>query len=136
MKILVIASEPVNAELIGRSSDAGAGDDVRVLAPTLPDSGLRYWLNDTDDAIERAQQIVDESVAALAEGDVSVEGDAPTDDDPAVSVADAIHQFQPDRVLVVKHRERNEAYREGSVLDEARSQTDVPVLVKEIGAPR
>lgn len=131
MKVLVVAAEPVDDELVGVVSEE---DEVRVVAPTIPGSPLRYWLNDTDAALERAEDVVEESVDRLDAAGVSVDADAPTDDPPSDVIEDALRGFDPDRVVVLKHEEEQESYREDELVETVENYTDVPVDVRTLPA--
>lgn len=133
MKVLVVASEPVDAEVVDSVADETV-DEVRVIAPTLTGSALRYWLNDTDEALERAQEVVDQSLAELTSSGVPASADAPTDDEPAITIDDAVRTFDPDQILVLKHSPGDEAYRESGLIDEIAEFTDVPIDVREVGS--
>src|SRR5689334_18211028 len=100
MKVLVVASEPVDADVLESVADAEFVDEVRVIAPTLTGSALRYWMNDTDDALDKAQEVVDESLQKLTDAGVEATAEAPTDDEPSITIDDAVRTFDPDRILV------------------------------------
>ncbi|MFT4049567.1 MAG: hypothetical protein QM648_06980 [Solirubrobacterales bacterium] len=134
MKVLVVASEPVDADAVDQLTENESPDEVRVIAPTLTGSALRYWLNDTDAAVAHAQEVVAESVEELAGAGVPASADAPTDDQPAVTIDDALRTFDPDRILVIKHTASDEAYREEELLEEIAEHSDAPVDVREVGA--
>lgn len=133
MKVLIVASEPVDEEVVDLLPDDEV-EEVRVIAPTLPGSAVRYWLNDTDAALVRAQKVATESVESIDDAGFPVNADPPTDDQPEVSIDDALRDFNPDRVLVLKHSSDDEAYREDSLVDEIQEQTDVPVDVHTVAA--
>lgn len=133
MKVLVVASEPVDAEVVDSVADDTI-DEVRVIAPTLTGSALRYWMNDTDAALERAQEVVDESLAELAGSGLEASADAPTDDEPAITIDDAVRTFDPDQILVLKHSPGDEAYRESGLVEEIAEVTDVPIDVREVAS--
>jgi hypothetical protein len=132
MKVLIVASEPVDEEVIDLLTEDEVPDEVRVIAPTLPGSALRYWLNDTDPALARAERVALESLQEFDEAGIPATADAPTDDEPAISIDDALRDFDPDRVLVVKHGEGDEAYREDSLVDEIEAHTDAPIDVRTV----
>lgn len=132
MKVLVVATEAVDRDVIEELAVLDEGDEVRVMAPTLSGSALRYWMNDTDDALEHAQSVVGESSERLDELDAEVSTDASTDDTPAVAIDDALRMFDPDRIVVVKHRPDDEAYLEDTLIDEIVSRSDAPVEVREV----
>jgi hypothetical protein len=133
MKVLIVASEPVDEEVVDLLPDDEV-EEVRVIAPTLPGSAVRYWLNDTDAALVRAQKVATESVESIDDAGFPVSADPPTDDQPEVSIDDALRDFNPDRVLVLKHSSDEEAYREDSLVEEIQEQTDVPVDVHTVAA--
>lgn len=132
MKVLVVAAEAVDRDVIDELAVLDTSDEVRVMAPTLSGSALRYWMNDTDDALEHAQAVIGESTEQLAEIDADVSADAPTDDEPVVTIDDALRTFGPDRIVVIKHTPDDEAYLEDSLLDEIASHSDAPVDVREV----
>jgi len=129
MKLLVVASEPIDDDAVDLILQDDTPEEVRVIAPTLTGSALRYWMNDTDRAIERSEQIVEESLARLADADVDASAEPVTDDQPAISIDDALRVFEPDRVVVVKHNASDEAYREEEIVQQIEESTDVPVEV-------
>jgi hypothetical protein len=131
MKVLIVASEPVDEDVVDLLPDDGV-EEVRVIAPTLPGSAVRYWMNDTDAALDRAREVASESVEVIDDAGIPVSADPPTDDEPEVSIDDALRDFNPDRVLVIKHERNDEAYREDSLVEEILDQTDVPVDVRTV----
>jgi hypothetical protein len=74
-KILALVAEPVSAAAMreavgGRPENA----EVLVVAPAL-NSPLRFWLSDSDEAIERAERVQEETVERLQEEGVDAAGD-------------------------------------------------------------
>jgi hypothetical protein len=129
MKVLVVASEPIGEEAIDLITTEDTPAEVRVLAPTLTGSALRYWMNDTDAAISRSEEVIDESLGQLENAGVPAAAAPVTDDQPAVSINDALREFEPDRIVVVKHAAGDEAYREEEIVGEISRNTDAPVEV-------
>lgn len=86
MKLLVVASEPIDGSAVELITKDETPDEVRVIAPTLTGSALRYWMNDTDAAIEHSEQIVSESLSELEEAGIPAAAHAVTDDEPAVTI--------------------------------------------------
>jgi hypothetical protein len=132
MKLLVVASEPIDEYAVDLITQDEGPDEVRVLAPTLTGSALRYWMNDTDAAIERAEEILDASLSRLEEADVAASAAPVTDDEPSVTIDDALREFAPDRIVVVKHGSGDEAYREDEIVQEIEEFTDVPVEIHAV----
>jgi hypothetical protein len=110
---------------------------VFVVAPALAGSGLKHVMGDIDDALapagERLRRTLDELHAAGVEASGEV-GDA----DPMTAINDEIQKFQPDRVLLVAHREGEGAFAEKGLLESLERDLDIPVteiLVDEAPAP-
>ncbi len=133
MKVLVIAVETIGQDDVDALVDEA--DEVRVMSPALSGSALRFWLNDTDDAIEHAQEAVEASAEKLDVAGVDVSTDAVTDDEPTVAIDDALRALDPDRVIVVKHSPDDEHYLEGSLLETLAEHTTAPIDVREV-SPR
>jgi hypothetical protein len=129
MKLLVVASEPIDENAVELITKGETPDEVRVIAPTLTGSPLRYWMNDTDKAIEHSERVITESLDQLDEAGIAAEAEPVTDDAPAVTINDALRVFEPDRVVVVKHGPGDQAYREGDILEEIAEHSDAPVEV-------
>ena len=127
MKVVVLTSEPVNADLL----QAALGDDAReaevmVVAPALHDSPVRFWASDSDEAIARAQEVQEESVERLEEEGVDAAGDT-GESEPAVAIQDALATFAADRIVIFSHPEGDRDYREDEGLVNAQERFGVPV---------
>jgi pyruvate/oxaloacetate carboxyltransferase len=132
MKLLVVASEPIDETAVDLITRDETPDEVRVIAPTLTGSALRYWMNDTDNAIAHSERVIARSMARLEEVEVAADAAPVTDDQPAVTIDDALREFDPDRILVVKHAATDEAYREDEIVQEIARHTDAPVEVHSV----
>ncbi len=114
MRVLVLTSEPISA---GQLSAALPGDldpddvELMVVAPALQPSAFRFWLSDTDDAIERARRVEEETLARLSREGVEAEGDT-GESDPEQAIQDALQTFPADQILVFTHSEDEQRYRE------------------------
>jgi hypothetical protein len=112
MKVLVLASEPVDAQLVQAAlGDEAQGAEVLVVSPALNESPVAFWVSDSDEAIAEAQAVVDESVERLEEGGVSAAGDT-GEGEPVQAVRDALATFPADHLLVFTHPGGESAYRE------------------------
>lgn len=129
MRLLVVTTEPLDTDTVDAIVDPGESPEIRVVAPTITDSGFRFWMNDTDIALADAGRVVDESLEALDHADVKADADAPTDDEPSVAVEDALRTFEPDRVVVIRHAEGDDGYREDDLVDQIESVSEVEVEV-------
>jgi hypothetical protein len=126
MKLLVVTSEPITADQLRAAlpDDVDPADaEVMVVAPALQQSGLRFWLSDADDAIERARQVRTETVEQLGEAGVSASGDT-GESDPMQAIEDAVNIFSPERILLFT---QGEGYREQLDEGKLRERLGVPV---------
>jgi hypothetical protein len=128
MKVLVLTSEPVNAELVRAAvGDEAADAEVMVVSPALHDSPVRFWASDADEAIARAQQVQEESVERLEEEGVDAAGDT-GESDPMVALEDALATFDADRIVVFTHPDDERAYREEQLTAQAERRFGIPVV--------
>ena len=128
MKLLVLTPEPIDADALRSvAGDDADGAEVLVISPAGTKSGLRFWMNDVDDAIAEAQEAADESAELLEEGGIDAVADT-GEAEPAVALRDALATFAADRIVVFTHPEGDEDYREADGLDEL----GVPITFAEI----
>ena len=132
MKILVVTSEPITAD---RLRDAIGPDetehaDVMVVAPALHQSGLRFWLSDADEAIERADEVQHRTVDALESEGVTAGGDT-GEGDLVEAIGDALTTFPADRILLFTHG-NGKRYKEDVSADELRERFPVPVEQRSV----
>ncbi len=136
MKILVLTTEPVSAdELRGALGGEIHPEDaeVMVVAPALHESGLRFWLSDADEAIQRADAVRRESVDQLGEAGVSASGDT-GEGDIADAIEDALETFAADRVVVFTRAGDEQRYREDVDEDELQRRFSIPVTESRIAS--
>lgn len=114
MSVLLVTTVPLesgDADRILGEADL-AGREVRVLAPSVSDSKLAFWVSDSDEAIAEAEgaaagtaEIIERSEAELASAETG-------ESDPVLAIRDALAQ-QPAEEIVVAYRTRDDAaYRE------------------------
>jgi hypothetical protein len=133
MKILVVATEPLDKSTADQLVGDAEQTEVFVLAPTVVDSKIGYWVSDTDEAQAEANETVRRSVANLSSRGAEASGHA-GDIDPRVAVDDALRTFDPDRILVIKHSEESESYREDELLDHLNGRVTIPIEVRQVPA--
>ena len=125
MKLLVLAPEAVDAAAVRKAlpGENLDGAEVLVVSPALNPSGIRFWMSDSDDAIQEAEQAAGETAGALrAEG---AHARATTgESEPLLAIQDALAGFPADRIVIF--RSGHDAYREED-LAEARERFGVPV---------
>jgi hypothetical protein len=133
MKLLVLASEPVDAAALRSAvGEDVAGAEVLVIAPATTRSKVRFWVSDNDEAIEHAQATADETAERLEEEGVDVAADT-GEAEPAVAIQDALATFPADRIVVFTHPQGERDYREDDGLRDAEGRFGVPVTFAEIG---
>jgi hypothetical protein len=129
MKLLVLAADPVGADDVRRAlpgDDDVEGAEVLVVAPAVNESPMRFWMSDSDAAIEQASD-----TAATTAGELRSEG-AQTrattgESEPLLALQDALTTFPADRVLVFVREGDAARYREGDVIGEVQRRFGVPV---------
>jgi hypothetical protein len=133
MKILVVTSEPITAERLREAvGDQEAEQaELMVVAPALHQSGLRFWMSDADDAIERAQAVQRKTVAQLEDEGMHAEGDT-GEGDLVEAIGDALTTFPADRILLFTHAD-GERYNEDVSAEELRERFPVPVEQSSVG---
>jgi hypothetical protein len=128
MKILVVTSEPISParlrEVVG--DEAVRGAEILVVAPALHASGLRFWMSDADEAIERAQQVQAETVSSLQNDGMTAAGDT-GEADVIEAIGDALTTFAADRILLFTHTEDDRSRGEDISAEELRDRFPIPV---------
>ena len=126
MKLLVLAPHAVDAAAV-RSALPGedlTGAEVLVVAPAVQQSGIRFWMSDSDGAIKEAEQAAGATADALR-GDAASVRATTGESEPLLALQDALASFPADRIVVF--RGNDDDYREED-LAEARERFGVPVV--------
>jgi hypothetical protein len=122
VNVLVLAASSVDAGLLRRElGDDAEGAQVLVVSPAVNSSPLAFWVSDSDDAIEDAQERLDETLSKLQDAGVQARGTT-GDSEGLVALQDALATFPADRVVVVDDPE---------VAEEASERLDVPVVAAQ-----
>jgi hypothetical protein len=101
MKLLVLAPEAVDAAAVRRAlpGEDLSDTEVLVVSPAINPSGLRFWMSDADDAIDRAGEASQATANAVrAEGGHARA--ATGESEPLLALQDALATFPADRVVV------------------------------------
>jgi len=126
-KILALVSEPISADALRSAVGAEAADDAEVLvvAPAL-NSRKRFFLADPDPAIDRAEEVQQETVERL--DDEGIDAACNTgEEDPMLALQDALVTFEADEVVLFTHQGGKQNWLEEGLVDEAKGRFDVPV---------
>jgi hypothetical protein len=134
-KILALVSEAVSADALRSAIGTDAANDAEVLvvAPAL-NSKRRYLLADPDPAIERAEQVQEETVERLNEEGVDAAAGVPGEEEPLLALQDALATYPADEIVLFTHSGGKENWQESGLVDEAKerfSGTPVRHLVIE-----
>ncbi len=125
-KILALVAEPVSADALRSAlgDDAESGE-VLVVAPALADK-KRFLLADPDPAIDRAEEVQQETVERLDEAGVDAAGDT-GESDPLLAIQDALATFPADEIVLFTHPEGRENWLEEGLVERASEQFEAPV---------
>ena len=133
MRILVLVSEPISGEVIKSAvgKDVAENAEVLVIAPAL-NSRLRFWVSDPDAAIERAEEVAQESVERMDEEGIDAAGGT-GESDPLQAIEDSLVTFHADEIVLCTHRGGRRNWLEDGVVGDARERfIDRPVRHLEI----
>ena len=109
--------------------------EVKVIAPALHETALRFWVSDADEAITRANEVVRRTVARLDREGVEVSA-AIGESDPVSAIEDALVDFPADEILVFTHHEGGrQRYREDLDRETVRQRFAVPVRFAPLDGP-
>jgi hypothetical protein len=126
-KILALVSEPVSGEALKKAvgPERAAAAEVLVVAPAL-NTRRHFLLSDVDGAIERADEVQQETVERMEEEGVDAAGDT-GESDPLLALQDALQTFPADEIVLFTHAGGGENWLEEGLVDEARKRFDAPV---------
>jgi hypothetical protein len=123
-KILALVSEAVSADALRSAvgEDVANEAEVLVVAPAL-NSKTRYFLADPDPAIERAQQVQEETVERLSEDGVDAAPTAtPGEEEPLQALEDALATYPADEIVLFTHSGGERNWQEEGLVDEAKER--------------
>ena len=123
-KILALVSEAVSADALRSAIGGDVADhaEVLVVAPAL-NTKTRFILADPDPAIDRAEQVQEETVERLNEGGIDAAPAAtPGDDDPLLALQDALATYDADEIVVFTHPGGDSNWQEDGLVDEAKER--------------
>jgi hypothetical protein len=126
-RILALVSEPVSGDALKQAVGAERAEaaEVLVVAPAL-NTKTRFLMSDVDGAIERAEEVEQETVERMEEEGVDAAGDT-GESDPLLALQDALQTFDADQIVLFTHPGGRSNWLEEGVVDEARERFDRPV---------
>jgi hypothetical protein len=131
-KVLALASEPLSADVLRTAlgEDVARDAEVLVVAPALI-SRRRFILADPDPAIERAQEVQQESVERLEEEGVDAVGET-GESDPLTALEDALATFDAEQIVLFTHASGSRNWLEEGVVEDAERRFSQPVRHVEV----
>jgi hypothetical protein len=129
MRALVVVNEQVAGGELREVLLAHLGkgvSEVFVVAPALADSGLKHTMGDIDEAIEPARERLRGTLQELRDAGLNAVGEV-GDSDPVQAINDEIIKFNPEQIVVVAHRDKEGAFAEKGLLEQAERDFDLPV---------
>ena len=123
-KILALVSEAVSADALKSAvgDDVANNAEVLVVAPAL-NTKTRFFLADPDPAIDRAEQVQEETVERLSEGGVDAAPTAtPGSEDPLQALQDALATYPADEIVLFTHPGGERNWQEEGLVDEAKER--------------
>jgi len=126
-RILALVSEPVTGEALKRAvgRERAEAAEVLVVVPAL-NTRTRFLFSDVDPAIERAEEVEEETVERMSEEGVDAAGDT-GESDPLLALQDALQTFDADQIVLFTHPDGKSNWLEEGVVSEARERFDQPV---------
>lgn len=128
-RVLLVVDEEISGDALSRSVAEHLGDtttEVFVVAPALTDSALKQQMGDVDDAMGPAQERLERSLEALRSAGYQARGEV-GDADPLLAMGDEVMKFAPERIVVVEHREAEEAPAEHGLVERSERDFSQPV---------
>jgi hypothetical protein len=126
-KILALVSEPVSGAALKKAvdGDRAADAEVLVVAPAL-NTRFRFWFSDADPAIERAEEVQEETVERMDEEGIDAAGDT-GESDPLLAIQDALTTFPADEIVLFTHPGGERNWLEEGLVEEVKERFDRPV---------
>jgi hypothetical protein len=132
-RILVVANETVEGAQLHETVRArGNGSaEVHVVSPAL-NSRLRHWISDVDQARHAAEDRLAKCLGRLREAGLDARGSV-GDSDPLQAIADALHFFPADEIVIATHPVERSNWLERDLVERARSRYALPVVHVVVG---
>jgi hypothetical protein len=126
-KILALVSEPISADVLRNAVGEDVANDAEVLvvAPAL-NSKKRFFLADPDPAIDRAQDVQQETVERLDDEGIDAAGDT-GEEDPLLALQDALVTYDADEIVLFTHAGGKLNWLEDGLVERAQERFDKPV---------
>ena len=125
--VLVLANETVVGksllDALRRRAEQGPIRVTVICPQNAPRAGYVVYEEERRSAAERRLR---RTLDLLHEAGIAARGSV-VDPDPLVALRDALHEHQPDEVIISTHPELRSSWLRGNLIDRARKLTDVPI---------
>lgn len=128
-RVLAIVTDPIDdAEAIEqiRARAGAAGGAVMLVAPAVERTAFRHTLGDVDEGTRRADQVLEDSVAALRRSGIEASG-AVGDPDPVLAAEDALREGPVEEILIFEHEAGQARWFEDGLFEEAQARLEPPL---------
>ena len=125
-RVLVVANETVEGDVLHEAIGATGAAEVHVVAPAL-NSRLRYWLSDEDEANRTAENRLSACLERLRNAGFDARGSV-GDGDPLQALTDALRFFPADEIVIATHPEGRSHWLARDLVERARSRFAQPVV--------
>jgi hypothetical protein len=134
-KVLAVVAEPASGNALKEAIGPEGAEDAEVLvvAPALT-SRFRFLMSDSDEAIERAERIQEETVERMEEEGIDAAGDT-GESDPLLAIQDALQTFPAEEIVLFTHAGGERNWAEEGLVEQAEERFEAPIrhLVIEQG---
>ena len=134
-RILVVANETAEGALLHETvrTRGNGSAEVHVVSPAL-NSRLRHWISDVDQARHAAEDRLANCLNRLRGAGLDARGSV-GDSDPLQAIADALHFFPADEIVIATHPEERSNWLERDLVERARSRYALPIVHVVVGPP-
>ena len=133
-KLLVIANETMDGPLLPQAIHTRGAEEVLVVAPAL-NSRFRHWVSDVDEARDAAAERLAACLGSLRSLGLDARG-AIGDSDPMQAIADALHSFPADEIVIATHPRGRSNWLERGLVGRARGRYAQPILHVVVETPQ
>ena len=126
-RVLAVVSEPVSGGALKNAigEDKAEQAEVLVVAPAL-NSRWKFWTDDPDEAIGRADSVQEETVERMEEEGIDAAGDT-GESDPLLAIHDALQTFPAEEIVLFTHAGGKRNWLEEGLVGQAEERFEAPV---------
>jgi hypothetical protein len=125
-RVLVVANETVEGDVLHEAIGATGAAEVHVIAPAL-NSRLRHWVSDEDEANRSAGDRLSACLERLRAAGLDARGSV-GDGDPLQALSDALRFFPADEIVIATHPEGRSHWLARNLVERARSRFAQPIV--------